>query len=559
MSYTNKYHININLNKDVLLTIINDVSTIKDPNYKKVEKILQKNPLKNGNISSKSAVYLSYREFKKTGEMELPQDREKQFLRYIQMKKIRTLSGVSPVTVLTKPFFCPGKCIFCPTDIKMPKSYISNEPGAQRAFSNKFDPYAQVFNRLVALRNMGHPTQKVELIILGGTWGVYPEMYQIWFVKRCFDALNDFGSSDITQMVKVKKVGIQEASWKELFKSHLLNEAAQSKCVGLSIETRPDFITKDEVTRLRRLGVTKVQIGIQSLDDKVLAMNNRGHIVAQTKKAMNLLRLGGFKIHAHWMPNLYGSDLAKDRKEFVDLFRDDELKPDELKIYPCMLLKGTELEKLYKAGKWKPYSDSDLVELLTHVFIKVPRYCRITRVIRDFSSGDIVAGSKKSNLRQIVEKEVKSKDIRAREIRDGKVSKYTFKITKYKTKVSTEYFLEYLTTEDKLIGFLRLSLPEKGDTAMVRELHVYGKSTEVGKEGKAQHLGFGKKLIKKAKEISKNEGYVDLAVISAVGTREYYRGLGFRDGELYQFCKVKKTGHLQNKSTDAPRHDDQTI
>ncbi|MFC1622146.1 elongator complex protein 3 [Patescibacteria group bacterium] len=533
MSYSKKYHIDIKANKEVLTTIINDVSTLKNPDHKKVEKIIHKNPAKNGNILSKSAIYLAYLKLKDSKDIKLTQNQEKQFLKHIQMKKIRTLSGVVPVTVLTKPFFCPGECIFCPTDIKMPKSYISNEPGAQRALSNDFDPYLQTFNRLLALRNMGHPTEKVELIILGGTWSVYPEKYQIWFIKRCFEALNDFGNSKTTKMLKKGFGSEEKVTWKELFKVHKQNETAKSRCVGLSVETRPDYVTQEEVIRMRKLGATKVQIGIQGLDSKILKINKRGHSVETTKEAIKLLRLGGFKIHVHWMPNLYGSDLKKDKLDFKKLFSDPAIIPDELKIYPCMLMKGTELENLYDSGDWEPHTNEQLENLLVYVFKNVPRFCRITRVIRDFSGDDILAGSKQSNLRQVVEKKVKSKDVRAREVRDEKFENAKLKITKYDTSVSEEQFLEFVTPDDKIVGFLRLSLPE-GDLAMIREVHVYGKSEKLGEEGRTQHIGYGTKLIDEAKEISRKRGYRGLRVISAVGTRKYYEKLEFMNDGLYQ-------------------------
>ena len=507
------------------------------------------------------------------------------------MKKIRTLSGVTTVTVLTKPFPCPGKCIFCPNDVRMPKSYLSSEPGAQRAETNKFDPYLQTFNRLVAYKNIGHPTDKIELIILGGTWTFYPDEYQIWFVKRCFDALNEFNSlnkktafidSDKTDMpyseklmqtidgrtfdktynqvislaTKSQRLSTQEkATWKSLFDAHNLNERSRSKCVGLVIETRPDEITQNELIRIRKLGATKIQIGIQSLNDKVLALNKRGHDSDQTRKAINLIRQAGFKIHIHWMPNLYGSDVKLDKLDYLKLFNDLSIKPDEIKIYPCSLIESAELMQMYLQKKWKPYTQNQLADIMVHSLKETPRYCRITRVIRDIPSTDIVAGNKKTNFRQIAEEKAKKLgitllDIHSREIRSQEVSiknDLELKIMRYLTKVSVEYFIEYVTSEDKIAGFVRLNIPleesfipELKNSAIIREVHVYGKSTEVG--GKltkgAQHKGIGKNLISIAELLTYENGFKKLSVISAIGTKEYYRKLGYIDGRLYQSKKL---------------------
>jgi len=348
------------------------------------------------------------------------------------MKETRTISGVTPVTVLTKPFPCPGKCIFCPNDVRMPKSYLSDEPGAQRALSNKFDPYLQTFNRLLAFKNTGHPTDKIELIILGGTWSSYPETYQIWFVKRCFDALNDFENYSANEMIKENDLDLpfeeakleeidgsvlnktynqvisnaikntqnilkEVATWDELFLAHERNVKSKSKCVGLVIETRPDEIDEDEVIKIRKLGATKIQIGIQSLNDEVLKLNKRGHDVAKTIEALDLIRRAGFKIHGHYMPNLYGSNPEMDILDYNKMFNEIYFRPDELKIYPCSLIKTAELMQVYKKGLWNPYSHEELSKVLSKCITITPRYCRLTRIIRDIPSTDIVVGNYGSN------------------------------------------------------------------------------------------------------------------------------------------------------------------
>lgn len=525
----------------------------------------------------------------------------------LRLKPVRTNSGVTVLTVLTKPFPCPGKCIFCPNDVRMPKSYLSDEPGAQRAENNAFDPYLQTYSRLLAYYNIGHPTDKLEVIILGGTWSFYPESYQIWFIKRIFDAIHDFGennnrmgeveaalkigsqlhpernTSNVTisgvsfeksynqvvqdiyrdEMVRSREqaTAIAEgnlerspitefATWEELEAAHQFNETAPHRVVGLVIETRPDHISVEEVLRVRRLGCTKVQIGFQSLNDDVLLANKRGHDVAATRRAVKLLRQAGFKIHAHWMPNLYGSSPALDLEDYDRMFSDPDFCPDELKVYPCSLIESAELMQYYQRGDWQPYTHEELVDVLVGVFDRTPEYCRLTRVIRDIPSTDIVVGNKLTNLREMVDKEaqqrgIRSGDIRAREIRRRQVSGDELILDElwYEASCGQEVFLQFITEERDIAGFLRLSLPtdapitdELIDAAMIREVHVYGQSLRFGHsaDGKAQHMGLGKQLIERAVEIANEHGYAKLAVISSVGTREYYRKRGFEDGHLYQ-------------------------
>jgi len=320
------------------------------------------------------------------------------------------------------------------------------------------------------------------------------------------------------------------------------------------------------VLRIRRLGGTKVQLGIQSLDDSVLAANQRGHDVRATKRAIQLLRRAGFKLHAHWMPNLMGSTPERDLADFARLWSDPGICPDELKIYPCSLIESAELMHFYEAGTWRPYDHDELLALLADALETVPRYCRVTRVIRDISSDDIVAGNKLTNFRQLAEAEVARRggvcrDIRSREIRAARFDKDALRLaaTEYPTSSGTECFLEYVTPDDRIVGFLRLSLPEPllpetkeapadadasgqafpeelAGSAMIREVHVYGASVELGQRvgEEAQHRGLGSLLVAEAAKRARAAGLKDLAVISAVGTRRWYRRLGFEDGPLYQ-------------------------
>jgi elongator complex protein 3 len=452
----------------------------------------------------------------------------------LKLKPVRTSSGVAPVAVLTGPYPCPGKCIFCPEAQGFPKSYLPLEPGAQRAANHRFDPFKQTASRIKTLEHNGHATDKIELLILGGTWSAYPHNYQERFVQRCLDAMN----------------GAESAS---LIEAQKANETAEHRNVGLVMETRPDHVTLDEVKRLRWLGATKVQMGVQSLDDKILDANCRGHTVEDSRRAVRLLRLAGFKLHLHWMPNLLGATPASDTEDFKQLWDDPAFRPDELKIYPCSLIEGTELYNRYEHGEYRPYTNEELVEILVVSKSIVPPYCRINRVIRDIPANYIVAGSTTSDLRMVAQREMKRRGlqcqcIRCREVRADKIDATQLRLDTltYATDATTEYFLSFVTPRNKIAGFLRLSLPstsasrgeildEVRGSAMIREVHIYGPALELGAEssGEAQHAGLGVRLIDQAMHIARGAGLHRIAVISAIGTRGYYRKQGFELGELY--------------------------
>jgi elongator complex protein 3 len=454
----------------------------------------------------------------------------------LQVKPTRSQAGVSVVTVLTKPYPCPGKCIFCPTDLRMPKSYLPDEPGAMRAERHAFDPFDQTKVRIMALENIGHPADKIELLILGGTWSSYRRDYQEWFVKRCLDAMN----------------GVEADS---LIEAQNINALGERRNVGLVVETRPDHIDEDELRWFRYLGVTKVQIGVQSLDDRILELNNRGESVADTRKAIRLLRLGGFKIHAHWMPNLLGATPQSDLEDFGRLWKDPAIRPDELKIYPCMLLENAELYAYWQRGEYKPYTEEEIIDLLVACKIQVPPYVRINRVIRDIPTTNVMEGFKRANLRQIVQQrmadqELSCRCIRCREVRRQLIdpADLSLLIETYETPDTTEHFLSF-ETEYKVAGFLRLSLSNPGvrapieevsNQAMIREVHIYGPAVRIGdsSDGEAQHIGLGGQLIEEAKRIAREAGFERIAVISAIGTREYYSRHGFDLDELYMSAKL---------------------
>jgi elongator complex protein 3 len=502
---------------------------------------IRHNPLPDGYLS-KNILVTAYREFVRRGVWE----EDPRLLARIRMKPMRTLSGVTTVTVLTKPYPCPGECIFCPTDIRMPKSYLPDEPGAMRALHHAFDPYEQVAARLEALHAVGHPTDKIELLILGGTWSSYRKDYQAWFLQRCLEAMNGTDS----QMPEPAHRQTPSIDYDALEAAQDLNERASHRNVGLVIETRPDHVNPDELAWLRKLGVTKVQMGAQSLDDHILEINQRGHSLAETHQAVALLRAGGFKIVLHWMPNLLGATVESDREDFSRLW--DELAPDEIKIYPTQLLKNAELYDYWQEGSYKPYTTHELVNLIADIKPAIPRYCRVNRVIRDIPSDNVVEGNKRTSLRQDVHKElnrrgqqchcVRCREVRGKPIKLGELEMEDFV---YQAEFAEEHFISWVTPDDKLAGFLRLSLPgpDSPDTkiadlkeaAIIREVHVYGQSLQVGEEnaGAAQHAGLGSKLLEKADQIARENGFKRIAVISAIGTRLYYLERGFERGLLY--------------------------
>jgi elongator complex protein 3 len=519
--------------KDLARTVLEEVRRGRD-----VTRTLRSHPLPGGGYLNKSMLVAMYNEMVAAGE--IPEDAR--LLDRIRMKPMRTLSGVTTVTVLTKPYPCPGKCIFCPTDVRMPKSYLPDEPGAMRGLEHEFDPYAQVRSRLEQLASVGHPTDKIELLILGGTWSSYRRDYQEWFIKRCFDAMNDFPPSSHPQVEKIAEGELKQA--------HSLNETIHHRNVGLVIETRPDEITPRELQWLRHLGVTKVQMGAQSLDDHILEINKRGHDVECTRRATALLRAAGFKIVLHWMPNLLGATPESDREDFARLWND--FCPDEIKIYPNQLLANAELYEYWQRGEFQPYTTQELIDLIAAIKPTIPRYCRVNRVIRDIPSTNVVEGNRRTSLRQDIHDEMRRRGtrcecVRCREVRGKPIHAELLRLDDmvYKAGAAEEHFISYVTPDDKLAGFVRLSLPgadspQTGMTdldgaALIREVHVYGQSLPVGaeKQGAAQHAGLGTRLLERAESVARAGGFKRMAVISAVGTRGYYLERGFERGELY--------------------------
>ncbi|MDD5769801.1 MAG: tRNA uridine(34) 5-carboxymethylaminomethyl modification radical SAM/GNAT enzyme Elp3 [Candidatus Gracilibacteria bacterium] len=487
------------------------------------------------------------------------------FRKVIRKRGVRSLSGVTVISLLTKEFFCPGKCIYCPTFENLPKSYIPNEPAVQRAELNDFDPILQIHNRLRALEITGHKIEKNDVRIIGGTWSVYPKNYKDEFIKGIYDAFNTYDemkdfiettdlSTDKFASFKLKAgYGLKKS--KSLEEAKKLNETSRCRIIGIAIETRPDWITPEEIFELRRYGITRVEIGYQTTIDEINILNKRGHGNSESINATKLLKNAGFKVVAHMMPNLLGSTPELDRKSLREVFENPLFRPDELKIYPMVVTDKSQLTDIWKNGGFQPYDDKTLINLTADLEEMIPEYVRLNRTYRDIPASEILAGSHLSNLRQLVEEKLQKKgvklvDIRHREIKDKKnvASEAKLNIYEYEASDGKEYFLTFEDNLDRTIfSLLRLRLPKKDEnneiysllpelknSALIREIHTFGDQLSIGERGSlfGQHLGFGKKLIEKAQEIAKENGYEKIAVIAGVGVRGYYEKRGYElDGE----------------------------
>lgn len=444
-------------------------------------------------------------------------------------KPTKTISGVTPLAVMIKPGKCKhGSCLYCPS-LNVPQSYTPESPAVLRAKALNYNPYEQVKSRLNAFRIMKHPTDKIELIVMGGTFLSYPEKYQNNFIKQCYDALNNKNSKTLNQAKK-------------------LNEKAKHRCIALCIETRPDICSDKLIKRMLNFGATRCELGVQIIDDKIYKKINRGHSVKDVIDATKRLKDAGFKIGYHIMPGLPGSNVNHDIRLFKKLFSDENFKPDQLKIYPCQVLKGSDLEKLYKKGKYKPYTDKQLVKLITKLKSFVPEYCRIMRIMREIPPAYLVAGTLKIDLRKIIENKTKCRCIRCREIgfalREKKKvdKKIKLKTIKYNASEGKEFFLQFVNKDNIIFGLCRLRI--RDDKAFIRELHVFGKSLSLGKKpsgekNEYQHKGLGKKLMNEAERIARQNKCRKIFVISGVGVRDYYRNLGYKLENEYMTKKFR--------------------
>ncbi len=509
-------------------------------------------------------------------------------------KPTRSMSGVTPIAVMSAPFKCPhGKCTFCPGGPgsvfgDVPQSYTGREPSTMRAIRADYDPYVIVFNRLEQYIATGHMPKKADVIIQGGTFPAMPEEYQQKFVKEIYQALNDFGKlfftknghinfkkfkaffelpDDIKTKERQEKINkkitnnkslMGEAGRRDLLKEQERNETAAIRCVGLTVETKPDWGFREHGNKLLDFGVTRIELGVQSVYEEPLRITNRGHTLADTKKSIQELRDLGFKLNFHYMLGLPKTTKEMDIVGLRKLFSNPAYCPDMLKIYPCMVLKGTPLYAFWKTGKYLPMATTTAAEIIADFMQAIPPYCRIMRVQRDIPTNVTEAGVDRTNLRQYIEKIIAEKKIVTKEIRAREVGAFLRKNTvlqlnapeivmvEYEASGGKEFFVSLEDTKnDVLFGFVRLRFPSRSmrkeiteTTALIRELHVYGEATELGKEGAIQHRGLGKQLMNEAEKIAQQHGKNKMVVISAVGTREYYKNLGYKKECPYMIKKV---------------------
>jgi elongator complex protein 3 len=446
------------------------------------------------------------------------------------MRKLaRTISGVTPLAVMTRPAGCPGRCVYCPTYPDAPQSYTPESPAVLRAKRCDYDIRRQVELRLRTFEEMGHPTDKIELIIMGGTFLAQPVDYQYQVVKECYEGLNGQTAATLEEAKQV-------------------NETARRRCTGLCIETRPDHCGEAEVARLVEFGATRVELGVQTLSDDIYRLVRRGHGVAEVAAATVRLRESGFKVYYHWMPGLPGARPDLDLEMSRQLFADERFRPDGLKLYPTMVVAGTELEKWYREGRYQPYDDKTMIELIMSIKALVPKYVRISRVLRDIPSQYIVAGLKDS-LRDTVREKMAREGIechcircreyghRARAGRD--IGEPRLARLDYAAVGGREIFLSYEDAGGTLFGLLRLRVQSQpptgqtgeGMTGLVRELHVFGPEVPLNEQRTRapQHRGLGRSLLREAENIARDEfGVKRMFILSGTGAREYYRaGLGY--------------------------------
>ncbi|MBT3813979.1 tRNA uridine(34) 5-carboxymethylaminomethyl modification radical SAM/GNAT enzyme Elp3 [Candidatus Woesearchaeota archaeon] len=494
-------------------------------------------------------------------------------------KPTRTMSGVAPVAIMTKPFPCPhaqtvGPCIMCPGGPKsefgdVPQSYTGKEPATMRGIRNKYSAYLQVFNRLQQYILLGHNCEKVELILMGGTFPSFPEDYQEEFVKEAFQAMNDFSekffvdggfdflcfkeffelpTEDFGNQERAARLHEKILSLKKdtsLETEQKKNETAHLRCVALCIETRPDYGMLKEGNQMLRLGCTRVELGIQSVYDDVLEKMKRGHTTQQTKDSIRTLKDLGFKVAGHYMPGLPGTDREKDLAGMKQLFTDSDYCPDMIKLYPCMVTKGTKLYDEWEKGNYKPLDAKEAASLIAEFKKSIPEYCRVMRVQRDIPTYQIAAGVEMTNLRQYIHQnyDVKCRCIRCREPKGQEVDwgSVGIKVNEYNASKGKEFFISVEDTKnDFLVGFLRMRFPAESlreeitfDSAIVRELHIYGTATSLGSEGSVQHRGWGKKLLLEAEKIAKEHSKNKVVIISGIGVRGYYQKLGYELEGVY--------------------------
>jgi elongator complex protein 3 len=501
---------------------------------------------------------------------------------FLQTKPSRTGSGVTVIATMTKPINCPhGSCIYCPGGVdsifgNIPKSYTGKEPSTMRGIRNDYDPYRIIFNRLEQYIVLGQNPDKVDQIIMGGTFTSFQKEYQEEYIYYSFKAYNDFSKefyktnddgiqeldleyfkeffelpgdiqdSGRTERIRDKILELKNKDLKNWEEEHRLNEISVIRCIGITIETKPDWAFASEGTELLDLGTTRIELGVQTVYDNILKFVNRGHDIEQTQRSIADLRDLGFKLNFHMMPGLPDANgkrisKKKDIESLKTIFNDEAYRPDMLKIYPCMVMPGTALQKLYEEGKFKPLNTKEAAEIIVESLSSIPEYCRIMRIQRDIPTYATTAGVDKTNLRQYVDRLAKAREIHSRDIKSREIGQELIDgepeiiVREYEASNGREYFIS-AEFNDKILGFVRLRFPPRclhpvitETSALIRELHVYGQSVSIGKsdDSKTQHKGLGKKLMAKAEEIAKNNGKNKMIVISGVGVRGYYRKLGY--------------------------------
>lgn len=440
-------------------------------------------------------------------------------------KPTRTISGVTVVAIMTSPYSCPhGRCTYCPggVEVPSPQSYTGYEPAALRGKQNNYDPYLQTKNRLEQLSRIGHPTDKIDLIIMGGTFTARDENYQKSFIKGAFDAMNGFISDSL-------EVSILE------------NEKARSRCIGLTVETRPDWFYEKEIDLALSYGTTKVELGVQSTYDDVYDQTLRGHRVQDVIRSTQLSKDAGFKVLYHIMPGLSGPDMDSDLATFRRIFDNENFRPDMLKIYPTLVVQGTKYYENYISGKYRSYETEEAVELISEYFRWIPNYVRIHRIQRDIPVYKIVQGVKRSDIHDLAIKRALEKGIEIKEIRYREIGRYkdiagkvNIEITRYNASGGQEFFIEAVDEKYRILSFIRLRFPsdkshrhEMLDSSIIREIKTFGVEAKIGERGDVQHRGFGRKLLEEAERITSEEGYKRINVISGIGVREYFRKWGY--------------------------------
>lgn len=502
----------------------------------------------------------------------------------LRKRAVRSLSGVSVISLLTKFWGCPGKCVYCPTYEWLPKSYISDEPAVQRAEMNEFDAFRQIQNRLQSLRMTGNAISKCDVRIIGGTWSVYPRQYQEDFIRDIYDAHTTFSARWKVESIKGEtrsdpfSIAIDDADSQIFEHSATLaeakerNETAMSRVIGMAIETRPDWITPEEIVRLRSYGVTRVEIGYQTTHDHINELNRRGHGNKESIEATRLLKDAGFKVVVHMMPGLLGATPELDLSSMAEIFANPDYRPDEIKIYPMVVTPNSELTEIWERGEFVPYEDDILIPLMAELQGMIPEYVRLNRMYRDIPAHEILAGSKLANLRQVTEIAMRARgitrhDISAREIRARANDPHgaVLDVSMYEASGGHEYFIQMIDPVDRTLFWVcRLRVPshiftsephyitELDGAALIRELHVFWDQIPVGVPSissqkyhenstvAGQHMWMGKQMLAKCEEIIK-EWYPTvkkIAVISWIGARQYYRSRGYTLSSEYMVKNI---------------------